>query len=280
MRDCRAHVRSSARAILLCLLGFTALSQAETAPAGSLSPFWLLLDPSPVAPGQPVTLRLQRGTDAAPIGPAQFERFQLLQGTHVADLTTADSTADVPLPAFDVAGPCLVVLTRNSRTETLTPAAFEAYVAAAQPGGVTPAEMSVSRDQRLRHWEFAKALGQVGDDTEGSLHHRVIGQQLELVMLQNPALLAPGEEQIVQAYFDSRPLVGQRVIAESLAAGAPATRYVLETDARGVVRLPLPAAGPWRLTTARLQRCKGCTDADWDSYAASYSFVVPVAARP
>jgi hypothetical protein len=260
--------------VVLAIVGATS-AQAQSA--------WLALEPASSAPGQHVTVRLLQGNDPAAaqpvaIEPRQTERFALLQGQRATDLATAEATASVTTPEFDQAGPYLVVLTRGALFRELTAMEFAEVLGATAPGGMMPQGMPKPRErQRLRQWDFAKAIGQVGSETEGGLHHRVVGQQLELVMLQNPLLLAPGDEQIVQVYFDTRPLAGQQVTAEHLTADGRLLRVSQDTDAHGAVRIALPEAGPWLLRTAYLQRCKACTDADWDSYTASFTFVLAAA---
>jgi uncharacterized GH25 family protein len=128
--------------------------------------------------------------------------------------------------------------------------------------------------ERERYWRFLKLLGRVGSDDETDLHHRFTGTQFEIVLLQNPFTLRPGEQQIVQLLFDTRPLAGTTVFAVHRGLDGALTKLNAVTDARGVARFTLDHAGTWLIRSVYLRPCKGCKDVDWESYRAAYSFAL------
>ena len=133
--------------------------------------------------------------------------------------------------------------------------------------------------QRERYARTMKCLVQVGDSRGGELHKKVLGQKLEILLLQNPFLLDLGDELDVQVLFDGKPapdhLVaafngdGERLIAESK------TR----TNEDGIARFNLEREGFWLIRLIHLLPCSessggDCEYVDWESHWTSYSFEV------
>lgn len=117
----------------------------------------------------------------------------------------------------------------------------------------------------------AKALLTVGESGPG--FDRPVGHPLEIVPLQNPATLAPGDALTIRVLFRGAPLRGALVNVRwlhedgrmgSLAAGP--------TDARGQATLRIEARGRSKLHTLRLVRRLDRREADWDTYSASLTF--------
>jgi uncharacterized GH25 family protein len=210
---------------------------------------WLAADQLHGEPGAKLTLHLNAGDQLVATAERTYalkenERFELYFGKDFLNLVEGTQEGTKPFwsrePDFE--GQFLVLLTRAKQDA-----------------------------ERQRVWRFAKLLGRIGPDEEGSLHHRFMGQQLEMVLIQNPVLLKPGDEEIVQLYFETKPLAGQTINAwhregDNLVAASGVT------DARGVVRLRLVNGGVWLLTSEYLRACKGCKDADTERFHATYLF--------
>lgn len=252
---------------------------------------WLELVP-PTADEVDWQVQLRRGaalaqSDELPYVAAQVERLEWRQGARVSPLEGREG--EKPLARFSAGFGAregtapLVVLTQAAGESVLSPAEWSARVAEAGLAGVP---VQVARPQRERHWQFLKVLGTGNEEAEGDLYHRVAGQQLELVLQANPALLAPGEALPVQVLFDGKAVAGLTVVA--LRAGAagqpPAARVTATTDARGLARVVLDAPGAWLVQATRLRACKGTACAstdpaagrvDWEAFRAAYRFTVP-----
>lgn len=120
--------------------------------------------------------------------------------------------------------------------------------------------------QTLRIEAFAKALINPEKDQEGFTQRS--GDRLELVPLDNPAHLDAGDELCVLVLFDGKPLAGK------VAAMSPQqTRLMAQTDAQGIARLTLPAAGSWLL---RSSHHSNETDARSARYEAAASLLLQV----
>jgi len=229
------------------LAASVALLAARAAFAGEE---WLAANHLILEPAGKLTLHLVTGEHFLPQEEKAFlardnERFELYHGSAFLNLVEGAHDGDRPFwsQPLDFEGQYLVVLTRTREDS----------------------------ERRAREFHFAKLLGRIGADDEGSLHHRFMGQQLEMVLIQNPAELAPGEEEIVQVYFETRPLAGQTITAMHR-DGEKLLESSAVTDGRGVARLPLNAAGEWLMSTSYARACKACKDADAENFHATYTF--------
>lgn len=262
---------------------------AAAAPAGAADD-WLELVP-PTAEETDWQVQLRRGaalaqSEEVPYVAAQVERLEWRQAARVSPLEGREG--EKPLARFSAregTAP-LVVLTQAAGEAVLAPAEWSARVAAGGLAGLAGVPAQVARPQRERHWQFLKVLGTSNEEAEGDLYHRVAGQQFELVLQANPALLAPGEALPVQVLFDGKAVAGLTVVA--LRAGAagqpPAARVLAATDARGLARVVLDAPGEWLVEAITLRACKGAACAstdpaaarvDWEAFRAAYRFTVP-----
>ena len=80
-------------------------------------------------------------------------------------------------------------------------------------------------------------------------------------------------EQIVPSCRHQAPR-RHTVVAVHRAADDALTKFAVVTDTRGVARFTLAQPGTWLIRSVYLRPCKGCKDADWESFWASYSFAL------
>ena len=237
--------------------------------------YWLQADQLVLAPGERLTVHLNLGQafqveEEKAYEAARVERFELRVGRDdVRDLVPATAEGAKPLfsDTIDQPQPFLMSLTRGVAQVEMSAQEFDEY---ATHEGI-PFRAQRARE-RERYWRFLKVLGRAGPQTETDLHHRFTGAQFEILLLQNPFTAQPGEEQIAQLLFETRPLAGAAVAALHRAADGTLTRLDGVTDARGVVRFTLPVAGTWLIRSVHMRPCKGCKDVDWESFWAAYTF--------
>jgi hypothetical protein len=197
------------------------------------------------------------------------ERFELRVGRDVRDLvpTAAEGAKPVFSDTVGQAQPFLMTMVRGAAQIEMAAAEFDEYTA--HEGIPFRAKRAKERE---RYWRFLKLLGRAGTETETDLHHRFTGGQFEIVLLQNPFTAHPGDEQIVQLLFETKPLTGAAVAALHRAGDGTLTRLDGVTDARGVARFTLPVAGMWLIRSVHMRPCKGCKDVDWESFWSAYTF--------
>ncbi len=133
--------------------------------------------------------------------------------------------------------------------------------------------------QSERYARTLKSLVQVGAVADGDLHRRVVGQKLEILLLQNPFLLDPGAELPVQVLFEGEPLARGLVKAHNRAGNGPVTTYEARTNDEGIATFELDRAGSWLVRLIHMLPCAeradvDCEDVHWESYWSSYTFEV------
>jgi len=131
-----------------------------------------------------------------------------------------------------------------------------------------------------RYARTLKCLVQVGEVAAGDdLHKRIVGQKLEIVLLQNPYLLDPGDDLEVQVLFDGEPLADQQVTALNGDGKRLISKSKARTNTHGIAHFTLDRGGFWLIRLVHLTHCSeradmDCSDVDWESYWSSYSFEV------
>lgn len=241
--------------------------------------YWLQAEKLTLGENEPLVVHLNMGQALATeeekaYEAARVERYELRVGRDVRDLIplTAEGAKPVFSETIGQAQPFLLSMVRGAAQIEMSAAEFDEYTA---HEGI-PMRAQRARE-RERYWRFLKLLGRAGNETESDLHHRFTGAQFEIVLLQNPFTARPGEEQIAQLLFETKPLVGVSVTALHRSSEGQLTQLSGVTDTRGVVRMTLPVAGMWLMRAVHMRPCKGCKDTDWESFWASYTFELPAA---
>ena len=142
---------------------------------------------------------------------------------------------------------------------------------------VHPPERAGRTVERERYARSLKSLVQVGGPPSGDLYRRVVGLPLEIVLLQNPYALNPGDTLDVQVLFEGRPLAGRQVTALNRQGQGAVSALKARTNAEGVARFRLDRAGLWLVRLVHMLPCTGrpaadCEVVDWESHWASFSF--------
>ncbi len=108
----------------------------------------------------------------------------------------------------------------------------------------------------------------------------MVGQRLEILLLQNPYLLDPGDDIEVQVLFDGEPLHDKLVKAFHKTGRGVVTKSKARTNQDGIARFRLDEAGPWLIRLVHMLPCAELADLDceedayWESHWASYSFAL------
>ena len=106
-----------------------------------------------------------------------------------------------------------------------------------------------------------------------------VGQRLEVMPLNNPLTLQPGNALGVQVLFDDQPLAGALVRAWHKRDGQTLIIRATTTPAGGVT-FNLPYAGAWMVSVVHMVPAVGVPGIDWDSLWGNLTFSVPQAAVP
>lgn len=204
-------------------------------------------------------------------------------GSGVVDLKPKLPTT--PAANFTVAlttpGTHLVAFESEANTITLSADSFHAYLHDEGLDFIKARRVAAgtaSQPGRERYRRFVKTLVSVppaaGPNVDATTFAQKTNQQLELLPLNNPLLLAPGGILRVRVDFEGQPLAGALVKAWHRQNNQ--TLIIRTTTAAdGIATVNLPYAGGWMLSVVHMVAAKRINDIDWDSLWGNLSFVMP-----
>jgi len=245
--------------------------------------YWLEFQPLQVKPGATVGLSLHVGEDFVAEAQKAMQRDRTVSLRHLR----SDGEVDLLPGAVDGAQPLVRVplepgghlfgLERNLARIEMRARKFNRYLEHEGLAAALAARKQARerlRRGRERYTRHLKAFVQVGDAADG-MSTRPMGHRIELVPGRDLATLHAGERFTVTLLFEGAPLAGSMVEAfvRPAGGGAPRGQKVI-SDAQGRVEFTAMEAGAWLVRTVHMQRCKGCKDADWESFWAGYSFAL------
>lgn len=134
-----------------------------------------------------------------------------------------------------------------------------------------------SPTQRERYARTFKCLVQIGRIVRGKQHKQILGQELEILLLQNPYLLDPGDDLQIKVIFKKEPLPNVLVKAYNSDGTRSVSKHSVFTNVQGIAEFNLDRSGYWLIRLVHLLSCADrhdddCAETDWLSYWTSYSF--------
>jgi uncharacterized GH25 family protein len=156
------------------------------------------------------------------------------------------------------------------RTLSLKPDEVEEYLA--EIGASKAVEARWRRQQRWRetYSKLAKTYARVGDASGDSSWQQPVGLELEIVPLDDPTTLRPGQQLRLRVLRSGRPLAGFALSAVSARSASP----VMKTTGRdGSVAFTAGEAGPWLLRGTLIEEAKG-PEEDWKSLFTTLTVLV------
>lgn len=244
---------------------------------------WLAPDRFVISKGDTLTVRMLIGHDLEPLTESELLRTM----TPTFDLITVDTTINLlaGLPDMRTKPAVLPVLRRRLDFEGLglvtmehgfiytefETAGFRSYL---QEEGFEDAfgpQLGQDSVQSERYARMFKSLIQVGDVSEGDLHKRIVGQTNEILLIQNPYLLDPGDTLDIQLLFESTPLANRQVTALRKNSLGQISISKAATNENGMAAFKLDESGFWLIQTIQM-RPSPEPYTDWESFWSSYSF--------
>ncbi len=254
--------------LLLLLLSLPAVALAHD--------YWL----EPAAQGsvdQPLDIRMWVGDsfhkgEEKPYRKKKAASFVYVSGAGTVDLKpqAVDQATPVITVTPAASGGHLVAMSRSSSKVSLPGWRFTSYLSHEKLEEALEARKAAGTtwdEGRERYTRYLKTLVQVGD-TRDEVYGTVLGHAFEIVPLNDPTTVAPGEALVVRILFEGQPKPGVRAMARSKAKD----EVEAVTDENGVARLVLPSAGVWLARAVFMRPCAGCSDAEWQSFWAAYQF--------
>ena len=252
--------------------------------------FWMVPVSTPLAVGDAARVGLRVGEffegDALGFSAAQTVALRAHTAAGAQDLlpllALRGAVAELPLRTAQ-AGTTVLTFDSQPNTISLPADRFHAYLHDEGLDFIKARREAAGSDKepgRERYRRFVKTLLRVqgpvpmpADPTFGV----VVGQQLEVVPLNDPLTLVPGGQLGVQVLFEGQPLAGALLKAWHKGAGKDQGQTLIirsTTQADGKATFSLPYAGPWMVSVVHMVPALGVKSIDWDSLWGNLTFTV------
>ena len=200
-------------------------------------------------------VRVLNGTFQKSEGAVARERLADLSvfsnGGAVANAETIAWRAEEKLSVLEIQtggpGTYLVGISTRPREIELKAADFNSYLAEDGLPDILAARKKnheLGKDARERYSKHVRAVFQVGDVRTDD-YKRPLNYPVEIIPQENPFSLKVGQTLPVLCLLDGKPLVNQFVIAGWESHHGKISSTGLRTNARGIARFKLSAAGKW-----------------------------------
>lgn len=217
-------------------------------------------------PESEVSGRLERLVNPRLIWRAGSTAFQHLRVEGKRDVGDATIPARGELIAAVNTIPNRIELTPGKFTEYLKEEGLTDVVAWRSQHGAS------SKPGKERYSKYAKSILLSGP-SDGFASH-VVGYIIEIIPEADPYALAPGQSLPIRVLFRGKPAPGLQIESAWSGKGGRKTTVVGRTGPDGRLKVPLAAAGLWRLHTIKMESCEDPAVADWESFWASLTFAV------
>lgn len=210
--------------------------------------------------------------------PDRVVRFLVVGSGGAKRLTTPPMAGDPPAPPvkLEQAGDYLFVLDWQARLITLGAKEFNDYLEAAGLDDIVAlrkqrAEMN--KPGRERYSRYVKTMVTAGAQRDET-YRTMIGQKIEIVSLQNPALLHRGDTFEVQVLYEGKPLSNALVSATYANYTEKPDTYAqnVRSTRDGRARFSIDHTGAWLIRTQHMIPLKDSAEADWESFWALLTF--------
>ncbi len=202
-------------------------------------------------------------------------RFQLLHNAGILDLLAATPDGTLPMVerTVDFDGLGLMVLERNNTPHVMETGKFIEYLKEDHLENITVPKEAMNKPQRERYSRYIKSLVLSGTaNANDSVYKKVLGQNMEIVFLNNPYLLKKDDMLQVQVFFMGKPLPNKVITARNRTGSLAAIEQTSRTNAKGICSFKLSRKGEWLIHATHMIPSTDKADSDWESFWASYSF--------
>ena len=128
--------------------------------------------------------------------------------------------------------------------------------------------------QSIAFWYLSKAV--ISQNNDNSLYRKDLGYSLEIIPLDNPALVKPGAKMRLKVLFEGKPASG--VPIESTYVGfSKSPEFKMDTgltNRDGIVEVPIRRNGLWYITAKKYTKEIGNIQYDTASYLSNLIFQI------
>lgn len=253
--------------ILFALIGLTAF-----APDGFLLPESFYLHK-----GDKVNIHLISGDDFTQQGEGKYSaaktaKFFVYEGSKKTDLTGLAKESASPLINYTLNNSGLAMVEMNTKDE-ISELPREDFVTYLAKQGYDELADKLKDDSRINLTEkyryYLKTLFSV-DSPSGNVYDKVLGDDLEIVLKQNPYKKSYGDDISAFVNYKGKPLAKSPVYLYVRTASGNVYPTKFDTDEKGGFVFSPSRDGIYLLRCVRIEPSKG--DADFETWCATYSF--------
>lgn len=211
-----------------------------------------------------------------PIQKAIIKKLELISENGTTDLLAnqADQTLPIVNRKVDFNGLGLIHMERDYARIALPTTKFKEYIKEDHLENINVGNDIATKMQRERYTRYLKILVQSGKDASSNLYNKIVGQNFEILLMQNPYKLHKND--IIQAkiLFMGKPLANKMITARNRMGSSNTMVQTARTNTNGVCAFKLLRKGEWFIHATHMIPCLDKADSDWESFWASYSFQV------
>jgi uncharacterized GH25 family protein len=227
--------------------------------------------------GDHLEVQLLGGTEFSdmkeqPYQPARTSRLILLEGGKQIDLRSiaTDSTTTFSR-TMAVSGLALMAMDLDVAEQTLSKEEFVSYLSQeALYDNMDTVKASPEKTFKEIRRGFLKTLVCV-DKPSGSCYDEVLGQELEIILNQNPYKMQYGDDMTATVLFQGKPLKNAPVNIETRIENGKVFSSRLTSDKEGKVYFKLNRAGTWMVSLAYVVPLAS-TSAGYLNWRSGYTF--------
>lgn len=248
--------------------------------------FWIMPSTFKAAPGTPLNFGLHVGEhfegDNVPLNRQYVRTLRHHSSQGVQDLSKQLPASGQASPdfAFHTSGTHVLSIDTHPNQVSLSADSFHAYLHEEGLDSIIKMREAAGKEKtpgRERYRRHIKTLLHIDGAQKGDVVLRT-GQRLEIVPLALPAHKSAGDSLDFQLLFDSKPLTGALVKAWHKHDGQTVVIRTV-SNKEGTVRVTLPFAGPWMISTVHMIAAVDAPEVDWESFWGNLTFELP-AKRP
>ena len=211
-----------------------------------------------------------------PVQKKMLKNFNLITENGTTDLLTdaTDQTLPILKRKVDFDGLGLIHIERDYARITMENKKFLSYLKEDHIENIRLKKDPSKNVQKERYSRYIKTLVQSGQMPSGDQYKKVVGQNFEIILLQNPYLLKKRDTIKAQILFMGKPLPNKIITARNRIGSKSAITEISRTDKNGICTFKIIREGEWFIHATHMIACPDLTDSDWESFWTSYSFQI------
>ena len=246
--------------------------------------YWFSLNRFALMKGDTLVVNLLVGDELKPelerpLQKSMTKSFLLITADKTIDLMAElpDSAMPVLKRKIDFEGLALIAMERDFWYTKMTDEQFTRSLQHEEMHDILQLREKIGRkkEEHKRYDRSIKALLKVGPQADGEVYKKILGHKVEILLLQNPFLLKPGDRLQVKVIDRGRPLAKKLIKAYNDSGQGKISIQKAYTNDEGIASFTLDRRGFWLIRLSHLWHCPDCEKVDWENHYSTFSFVLP-----